>query len=50
MDARYLFQQIVVALIYLETKGVGNHGLKIENVMLDKSTPPKVKMTDVGYW
>ncbi|CAL8472199.1 g11741 [Coccomyxa elongata] len=50
VDARSIFQQIVVALLFLEAKAVGNHGLKIENIMLDKSTPPKVKMTDVGYF
>jgi serine/threonine protein kinase len=45
---RGFFQQIVVAYDFLERKGVPNHGLKLSNILLDKSQPPRVKMTDVG--
>ncbi len=45
---RGFFQQIVVAYEFLERKGVPNHGLKLCNVLLDKSQPPRVKVTDVG--
>ncbi|CAL5220740.1 g2799 [Coccomyxa viridis] len=48
--ARGLFQQIVMGLSYLEHKGVENHGIKAENMLLDKREPPNAKISSVGYY
>ena len=49
-DARFFFQQLVMGLDYCHRMGVVNRDVKLENTLLDGSTPrPLVKICDWGY-
>ena len=48
MEARRLFQQLVIAVEYCHSTGVVNRDIKPENVLLDKDRR-LLKLTDFGY-
>lgn len=48
-EARWFFQQLIIALDYCHKIGVVNRDIKLENTLLDNSKRPLVKMCDFGY-
>jgi serine/threonine-protein kinase SRK2 len=48
-DARWFFQQIVVAVDYCHKLGVCSRDIKLENTLLDSSPRPLVKLCDFGF-
>uniref|UniRef100_A0A7S3QM01 Protein kinase domain-containing protein n=1 Tax=Dunaliella tertiolecta TaxID=3047 RepID=A0A7S3QM01_DUNTE len=48
-EARWFFQQLIVALDYCHKMGVVNRDIKLENTLLDHSPRPLVKICDFGY-
>jgi serine/threonine-protein kinase SRK2 len=49
-DARWLFQQLLIAVDYCHRLGIANRDIKLDNVLLDGSLPlPIIKMCDFGY-
>lgn len=48
-DARWFFQQLVIALDYCHKMGVANRDIKLENTLLDDSPRPLIKLCDFGY-
>jgi serine/threonine protein kinase len=48
-EARWFFQQLILALDYCHKKGVANRDMKLENTLLDGSPSPLVKITDFGF-
>jgi serine/threonine-protein kinase SRK2 len=54
LQARWLFQQLILALEYCHSSGVSNRDIKLENILLDKSNRgrpdwPILKICDWGY-
>jgi serine/threonine-protein kinase SRK2 len=37
-QSRWLFQQLILAVDYCHTAGVSNRDIKLDNILLDKST------------
>lgn len=48
-DARWFFQQIVIAIDYCHKLGVCSRDIKLENTLLDGSPRPLVKLCDFGF-
>ncbi len=48
-NARWFFQQIVLAIDYCHRMGVANRDIKLENTLLDGSVRPLVKLADFGF-
>ena len=48
-EARWFFQQLVMALAYSHEIGVVNRDIKLENTLLDGSRKPLIKICDFGY-
>lgn len=48
-EARYFFQQLIVGVDFCHRSGVCHRDLKLENVLLDGSHSPKLKICDFGY-
>ncbi|GAB4817033.1 hypothetical protein N2152v2_004079 [Parachlorella kessleri] len=48
-NARWFFQQIILAIDYCHRMGVANRDIKLENTLLDGSARPLVKLADFGF-
>ena len=48
-EARYFFQQLIAGVFHCHISGVCHRDLKLENTLLDDSTPPHIKICDFGY-
>lgn len=48
-EARYFFRQFISAVAYCHRNSVAHRDLKLDNVLLDGSDPPILKLTDFGY-
>jgi serine/threonine-protein kinase SRK2 len=47
-EARWFFQQLVIAIDYTHRMGVANRDIKLENTLLDGSPRPLIKICDFG--
>ncbi|KAL4423979.1 hypothetical protein ABPG75_001280 [Micractinium tetrahymenae] len=47
-EARWFFQQMMVALDYCHRMGVSNRDIKLENTLLSTGTQPLIKLADFG--
>ncbi|MQL71206.1 hypothetical protein Taro_003535 [Colocasia esculenta] len=48
-EARYFFQQLISGVSYCHSMQVCHRDLKLENTLLDGSSPPRLKICDFGY-
>lgn len=48
-EARWFFQQLIIATDFVHRMGVANRDIKLENTLLDGSPKPLVKICDFGY-
>ena len=48
-EARWFFQQLIVAVDYIHGMGVASRDIKLENTLLDSSPRPLIKICDFGY-
>lgn len=48
-EARYFFQQLISGLKHCHTQGICHRDLKLENLLLDGSKAPRLKICDFGY-
>ena len=48
-EARWFFQQLIVATDYIHQMGMANRDIKLENTLLDVSPKPLIKLCDFGY-
>ena len=48
-EARWFFQQLIVATDFVHKMGVANRDIKLENTLLDSSPKPLIKLCDFGY-
>mmetsp|Transcript_4620 Transcript_4620/g.7936 ORF Transcript_4620/g.7936 Transcript_4620/m.7936 type:complete len:437 (+) Transcript_4620:190-1500(+) len=48
-EAQYFFKQFLSAVEYLHTNHVAHRDLKLDNIVLDNSTPPRIKLCDFGF-
>lgn len=48
-EARYFFHQIMDAIDFCHRHNIAHRDLKLDNVMLDSSEPPRVKVIDFGF-
>ncbi|MCO5609532.1 hypothetical protein L7F22_063760 [Adiantum nelumboides] len=48
-EARFYFQQLICGVSYCHDMQICHRDLKLENTLLDGSSPPKVKICDFGY-
>jgi len=48
-DARWLFQQLILAVDYCHKKGIANRDIKLQNLLLTISNAPLLKVCDFGY-
>jgi serine/threonine protein kinase len=46
---RWFFQQLIAALDYLHCMGVAHRDVKIENILLNTSPRPLLKICDLGF-
>ena len=47
-EARWFFQQLIIAIDYTHRRGVANRDIKLENTLLDGSPRPLIKICDFG--
>ncbi|KAL4855058.1 Serine/threonine-protein kinase SRK2A [Chlorella vulgaris] len=47
-DARWFFQQLIIALAYCHSMGVTNRDIKLENTLLTGGACPTIKLADFG--
>ncbi|EFN59818.1 hypothetical protein CHLNCDRAFT_33664 [Chlorella variabilis] len=48
-DARWFFQQLIIALAYCHSMGVSNRDIKLENTLLTGGACPTIKLADFGF-
>ncbi|KAK9832742.1 hypothetical protein WJX81_006569 [Elliptochloris bilobata] len=48
-EARFFFQQLISGIAYCHKEGVCHRDLKLDNTLLDGSTPPRLKICDFGF-
>ena len=48
-EARWFFQQLIIALDYAHRMNVVSRDIKLENTLLDGSRRPLLKICDFGY-
>jgi serine/threonine-protein kinase SRK2 len=48
-EARWFFQQLIVATDFVHRTGLANRDIKLENTLLDSSPKPLIKLCDFGY-
>ncbi|XP_031740795.1 serine/threonine-protein kinase SRK2H isoform X2 [Cucumis sativus] len=48
-EARYFFQQLICGLEYIHSMQICHRDLKLDNILLDGSKAPRVKICDFGY-
>ncbi|KAH9299458.1 hypothetical protein KI387_031140 [Taxus chinensis] len=48
-EARFFFQQLISGVNYCHAMQVCHRDLKLENTLLDGSSPPRLKICDFGY-
>uniref|UniRef100_A0A453G0T8 non-specific serine/threonine protein kinase n=1 Tax=Aegilops tauschii subsp. strangulata TaxID=200361 RepID=A0A453G0T8_AEGTS len=48
-QARYFFQQLICGVSYCHHMQICHRDLKLENVLLDGSAAPRLKICDFGY-
>jgi len=48
-EARYFFIQFLSAVEYLHNHRVAHRDLKLDNIVLDGSKPPRIKVCDFGF-
>ncbi|KAL6619183.1 hypothetical protein ACP70R_034322 [Stipagrostis hirtigluma subsp. patula] len=48
-EARYFFQQLICGVSYCHHMQICHRDLKLENVLLDGSLAPRLKISDFGY-
>lgn len=48
-EAQYFFKQFLSAVEYLHQNHVAHRDLKLDNIVLDKSVPPRIKLCDFGF-
>ncbi|VVB08768.1 unnamed protein product [Arabis nemorensis] len=48
-EARYFFQQLICGVQYLHAMKICHRDLKLENILLDGSPAPRLKICDFGY-
>ena len=48
-EARWFFQQLIIALDYAHRMSVVSRDIKLENTLLDGSRRPLLKICDFGY-
>lgn len=48
-EARYFFQQLISGVSYCHAMNICHRDLKLENILLDGSPAPRLKICDFGY-
>ncbi|KAK7306107.1 hypothetical protein VNO77_44027 [Canavalia gladiata] len=48
-EARYFFKQLISGVSYCHSMEICHRDLKLENTLLDGSSPPQLKICDFGY-
>jgi len=48
-EANYLFRQAIAGMEYLHNNSVAHRDMKLDNVLLDDSIPPVLKISDFGF-
>lgn len=48
-EARYFFRQYIEAVEFLHANRVAHRDLKLDNIVLDGSRPPRIKVCDFGF-
>ncbi|TYK05391.1 serine/threonine-protein kinase SRK2H-like [Cucumis melo var. makuwa] len=48
-ETRYFFQQLICGLEYIHSRQICHRDLKLDNILLDGSKAPRVKICDFGY-
>ncbi|EFN57458.1 hypothetical protein CHLNCDRAFT_57249 [Chlorella variabilis] len=48
-EARWFFQQLMIAVDYCHRMGVSSRDIKLENTLLDGSPRPLIKLADFGF-
>ncbi|KAI7838415.1 hypothetical protein COHA_007788 [Chlorella ohadii] len=48
-EARWFFQQLIVAVDYCHRMGVSSRDIKLQNILLDGSPQPLIKLADFGF-
>ncbi|KAG2286444.1 hypothetical protein Bca52824_046048 [Brassica carinata] len=48
-EARYFFQQLICGVYYSHAMQICHRDLKLENILLDGSPAPRLKICDFGY-
>ncbi|KAJ9519027.1 hypothetical protein QJQ45_026294 [Haematococcus lacustris] len=48
-EARYFFKQFLGAVEFLHKNHVAHRDLKLDNIVLDSSKPPRIKLCDFGF-
>ncbi|KAK9820902.1 hypothetical protein WJX74_004269 [Apatococcus lobatus] len=48
-EARYLFQQLIIAVAHCHKHGWAHRDVKLDNVLMTLSNPPEIKLCDFGF-